>query len=232
MVFRGAIGGAKAVCSSYHPSWREIPFAPGTFSGLFSSANQRDFAREERGGRKAARPFPAQHTVTQTANSALDNQRQLPRCRVLSKAMLMSMEALANLVAALHLAYFLFVAGGFTGILVGARKGWTWIYNPWFRIAHLFAVLIILAEDVFRFPCALNVLESTLRAAAANATAEPSAVSGMLDLFLRHTIPGWFLDAMYWTFGVELLLLVFLLPPAFSQEQLLFDRLKRFVKFA
>jgi hypothetical protein len=130
----------------------------------------------------------------------------------------MSMEALANLVAALHLAYFLFVVGGFIGILAGARQGWKWIYNPWFRIAHLFAVLMILAEDVFRFPCALNVLETNLRTAPRNAVPEPSAVSGVLDVLLRHTIPGWFLDAMYWTLGMVLLLLLFLLPPRFPRR--------------
>ena len=103
------------------------------------------------------------------------------------------------------------------GILAGARQGSDWIYNPWFRIAHLFAVLMILAEDVFHFPCPLNVLETNLRAAPGNAVPEPSAVSGVLDLLLRHTIPGWFLDAMYWTLGLVLLLLLFLLPPRFRR---------------
>jgi len=42
----------------------------------------------------------------------------------------------------------------------GAREGWTWIYNPWFRITQLLAPLTVLAEDVFRFPCELNVLEA------------------------------------------------------------------------
>jgi len=42
----------------------------------------------------------------------------------------------------------------------GAREGWTWIYNPWFRITQLLAALTVLAEDVFRFPCELNVLEA------------------------------------------------------------------------
>jgi len=129
----------------------------------------------------------------------------------------MTMEALANLVAALHIAYFLFVVGGFLGIVAGARQGWKWIYNPWFRIAHLFAVLMVLAEDVFRFPCALNVLETNLRVAHGNAGSEASAVSMVLDLLLRHTIPGWFLDAMYWILGALLLLLLFLLPPRFRR---------------
>jgi hypothetical protein len=130
---------------------------------------------------------------------------------------LVSIEAFANLVAALHIAYFLFVVCGFAGIVLGARKGRTWIYNPWFRIAHLCAVLMILAEDMFHFPCALNVLESSLRAAPANAGGEPSAVSGVFDLLLRHTIPGWFLDGMYWTLGVVLVLLMFVLPPRFRK---------------
>lgn len=129
------------------------------------------------------------------------------------------MEALANFVATLHLAYFLFIVGGFIGILAGARQSWPWIYNPWFRIAHLCAVLVVLAEDVFHFPCVLNVLETGLRAAPANAASDPGALSRVLDILLRHTIPGWFLDAMYWTLGALLLLLMFLLPPRFRRSQ-------------
>src|ERR1700751_5910592 len=100
------------------------------------------------------------------------------------------METLANLVAALHIGYFLFVAGGFIGIVAGARLGWLWIYNPWFRFAHLLAVLMVVAEDVFHFPCLLNVLE---RAARGNKVSAPGAVSNVLELLLRHIIPSRFL---------------------------------------
>jgi Protein of Unknown function (DUF2784) len=102
--------------------------------------------------------------------------------------------------------------------VAGARLGWMWIRNPWFRIAHLVAVLTIVAEDVFHFPCALNVLESSLRADPANMAPAPDAVGGLLDLLLRHTIPGWFLDDMYWTLGAVLLLLMFVLPPRFRRR--------------
>ncbi len=127
------------------------------------------------------------------------------------------METLANLVAALHLAYFLFVAGGFAGVLIGAHQHWAWIYNPWFRIAHLCAVLIVPAEDMLHFPCALNVLESTLRTANANHVRATGIVSRLLDILLRHTIPGWFLDPLYWTLGMVLFALMFLLPPRSSK---------------
>lgn len=107
--------------------------------------------------------FPAARQVNETLfrrNCAPDIDDSFRIAENLSKDYAVSVEALANLVAALHLAYFLFVVGGFVGILAGARQGWKWIYNPWFRIAHLFAVLMIVAEDVFRFPCALNALEN------------------------------------------------------------------------
>jgi hypothetical protein len=129
------------------------------------------------------------------------------------------MEALANLTAALHIGYFIFVVGGSIAILAGMRRPiGPWIYNPWFRISHLAAVFVILAEDVFHFPCPLNVIENNLRSASAGAIASPSAPSGILDLLLRHTIPGWFLDAMYWVLGAVLLVLIFLVPPKFRRR--------------
>src|ERR1051326_2969874 len=126
------------------------------------------------------------------------------------------MEALANLVAAIHIAYFLFVIGGLVFIAVGARQGLAWVYNPAFRLSHLCTVLFVLAEDVFNFPCPLNLLEGRLRATPENFASEPSQATGLLDLLLHHTIPGWFLDTMYWVLGGVLLLLMFWIPPRFS----------------
>jgi len=128
------------------------------------------------------------------------------------------MEVLANLVAALHIGYFVFVVGGFLAILASARRRSGWVFNPWFRIVHLCAVLFVLAEDVFRFPCPLNLLEGSLRGSPASTVNPPGAATGLFDLLLRHTIPGWFLDAMYWTLGVTLLALFYFLPPRFRKS--------------
>ncbi len=129
------------------------------------------------------------------------------------------MEVLANLTAALHIGFFLFVVGGSIAVLAGMRhRAGTWIYNSWFRLTHLAAILVILAEDVFHYPCPLNVIENDLRSASAQAIASPSAASGILDLLLRHTIPGWFLDAMYWILGLVFLVLFFRVPPRFRRS--------------
>ncbi|HEX5431022.1 MAG TPA: DUF2784 family protein [Bryobacteraceae bacterium] len=126
------------------------------------------------------------------------------------------METLANLVAVVHLAYFVFVVGGFAVILIGAAQRRPWIYNPWFRAIHLLSVLVVLAEDVFGFPCPLNTLEGALRSTPTHA-GSPSGTGYVLDLLLLHTIPGRALDAIYWTLGVALLLLIFIIPPRFGR---------------
>jgi len=130
-------------------------------------------------------------------------------------AIIVAMEALANIVVVLHLAYFVFVVGGFACILIGASRQWPWVYNPAFRIVHLLAVIVVPAEDVFRFSCPLNTLEGSLRSQSDSA-GTLSGVSGILDFLLRHTIPGWVLDGMYWALAAVLVVLLFVVRPRVS----------------
>jgi hypothetical protein len=129
------------------------------------------------------------------------------------------MEILANTVAALHVMYFLFVMGGFCWLLARYAKGSRWLRSPWLRVMHFAAVLVVPAEDVFGLRCPLNVAESSLRESARTANAAAtSGVSSVLDVLLRHTIPGWFLDGMYWVLGCVLLVLLFVLPPRWRSD--------------
>jgi hypothetical protein len=129
------------------------------------------------------------------------------------------MDALANLVVVVHLAYFVFVVGGFVSIVIGAKQKWKWVYNPWFRIIHLLAVFVVLVEDVLQVPCPLNILEGRLRAPVPSPAEASSEIGYVLDLLLHHTIPGWFLDGMYWVLGVVLLVLIFIVRPHFRKNQ-------------
>jgi hypothetical protein len=124
-------------------------------------------------------------------------------------------DVLVNLVIVVHLAYFVFVVGGFFCILIGARLGWKWIRNPWFRIAHLLSVFIVLVEDRLAVNCPLNVLESSLRSPGGEAAQAPAEPISVLDQLLHHTISERVLDALYWTLGPLLVLLLFLVRPKF-----------------
>jgi Protein of Unknown function (DUF2784) len=125
------------------------------------------------------------------------------------------MQVLANLVAFLHLAYFAFVVLGFCGIVIGGFRHWRWVRNSWFRIFHLLAIYIVLAEDVISLVCPLNVVESRLRKAA---TVPESVVGRVLDRLLYHTIYGRPLDAIYWSLGIASLALLLLVPPDFLRR--------------
>ena len=127
------------------------------------------------------------------------------------------MDVLANVVTVAHLAFFVFVVGGFLSIVVGAaRRSGRWVFNPWFRIVHLLSVLVVLAEDVSGLNCPLNVLESTLRSSATNAAEASSGMGYLLDQLLHHTISPRVLDGLYWTLGLALLLLFFFVPPHYD----------------
>ncbi|MCU1334776.1 MAG: hypothetical protein JWO19_357 [Bryobacterales bacterium] len=125
------------------------------------------------------------------------------------------MNVLANLVIILHLAYFVFVVGGFLGIVIGAALGWRWVRNPWFRIAHLLSVLIVLLEDVFDVNCPLNVLETSLRSPGTEAVEASGGMGDLLDQLLHHTLSERVLDGLYWTLGPLLVLLFVFVRPDF-----------------
>jgi hypothetical protein len=126
------------------------------------------------------------------------------------------MDVLANFVTLVHLAYFVFVVGGFVSTIVGAaRRSGRWILNPRFRLAHLLSVWVVLVEDVTGVDCPLNVLESNLRSPGEKLPEASSGVGYLLDQLLHHTISERVLEGMFWMIGLALLLLLFFVPPRF-----------------
>jgi hypothetical protein len=121
----------------------------------------------------------------------------------------------ADALAVIHLAYFLFIVGGMVAIVMGPARI-TWVRNPWFRIAHLLAIYIVLAEDLFGLRCPLNVLQWGARTAATGSAETGAGVGGLLDYLLYHAISGWVLNAMYWCFGGLVLALLWLVPPRWN----------------
>ena len=126
------------------------------------------------------------------------------------------MDVLANFITLVHLAYFVFVVGGFVSTIVGAvRRSGRWIFNPWFRLVHLLSVWVVLFEDVIGVNCPLNVLESNLRSPGENPPEASLGVGYLLDQLLHHTISERVLEGLFWMIGLALLLLLFFVPPRF-----------------
>src|SRR5579864_8081218 len=125
----------------------------------------------------------------------------------------MNRDVLANVVTIVHLAYFVFVVGGFLGIVVGSARRPGWAYNPWFRIVHLLSIFVVLTENVTGWNCPLNVAESSLRSPGIENAEASSGFGYLLDQLLHHTISEQVLEGIYWTLGLASLLLLFFVPP-------------------
>ena len=73
------------------------------------------------------------------------------------------LEGTANVVALVHILYFLFVVFGLLLTLTGALRRWRWVRNFWFRAAHVALIGTVLIEDWMGWECPLIPLEEWLR---------------------------------------------------------------------
>jgi hypothetical protein len=67
------------------------------------------------------------------------------------------MALLADAVLIVHFLFVLFVVGGLLAIWAGALIGWVWVRNLRFRVAHLAAILFVMAESLVGIACPLTV---------------------------------------------------------------------------
>jgi hypothetical protein len=70
---------------------------------------------------------------------------------------------LADVVLLLHFAYVAFVVVGLVWIWVGHWRGWSLVRNFYFRLAHLVAIGIVVAEALAGMVCPLTTWENQLR---------------------------------------------------------------------
>lgn len=109
---------------------------------------------------------------------------------------------LADAVLVLHAGIVLFVVGGLVLVLLGNRRGWCWVNRPGFRVAHLVAIAVVVAESWLGVACPLTTLEVWLRARAGAAAYETSFVAHWLQHLLFYEAPSWVFTLAYTGFGL------------------------------
>src|SRR5688572_13190915 len=88
---------------------------------------------------------------------------------------------LADLVLLVHFAFVAFVALGFLVIWVGYFCRWPFVRDLRFRVAHLVAMGVVLAESLTGFICPLTTWENQLRKHAGEA-------AGYSGSFIQHCV--------------------------------------------
>lgn len=105
----------------------------------------------------------------------------------------------ADAILLTHLCYVGYVIFGLLLILLGWWRGWSWVRNPWFRLTHLVAILIVAVSAWFHIDCPLTVLENDLRARGGGTGYSGSFMSHWMSKLLFYEA-----DPMTFTIGYTL----------------------------
>jgi len=119
----------------------------------------------------------------------------------------------ADALLLLHVLFVAFVVLGLLLIFIGKARAWSWVLNPWFRIAHLAAIGVVVAQSWFGAVCPLTVAEMALRSRAGAATYPGSCVAHWLEALLYYHAPPWVFAVCYTAFAGLVVLSWFRIRP-------------------
>ncbi len=121
---------------------------------------------------------------------------------------------LADIVLTLHAAVVLFIVGGLVLIFLGNRLGWRWVNGWWFRVAHLAAIGIVVAQAWLGLDCPLTTLEVWLRGPGEMGGLPEGFIAYWLGRLLYYRLPAWVFVLAYSLFGALVMLAWWRYPPA------------------
>lgn len=119
----------------------------------------------------------------------------------------------ADLILILHVAFVLFVVGGLALIVLGNLRHWRWVNQWWFRLLHLGAIAVVVAEAWLGLICPLTTLEQWLRARAGDTSYSGSFIEYWLQQLLYYDAPPWVFLLIYSLFGLLVLASWWFFPP-------------------
>ena len=106
----------------------------------------------------------------------------------------------------LHASFVVFVISGLGLVLAGKMLNWLWVRNWWFRILHLAAIGIVVAQAWLGVLCPLTTLEMWLRRQAGDASYAGTFISHWLESILYYRAPAWVFAVCYTVFAALVVL--------------------------
>ena len=119
----------------------------------------------------------------------------------------------ADALLLLHFLFVCFVVLGLLLIFIGKWRGWRWIRNFWFRVAHLLAIAVVAAQSWFGMICPLTVWEMELRERGGGQVYTGAFIAHWIEQLLYYRAPNWVFALVYTGFGVLVLASWFLVRP-------------------
>jgi hypothetical protein len=112
-----------------------------------------------------------------------------------------------------HVGIAVFVVGGLLLVVLGNALQWRWVNNLWFRLAHLLAIGVVIAESWLGWVCPLTTLEMWLRSRAGVATYGGGFIEHWFRRLLFYEAPPWVFTVAYSAFGAAVLATWWSWPP-------------------
>lgn len=122
-------------------------------------------------------------------------------------------QLLADVVLTLHFSIVAFVVGGLVLTIIGNLRAWQWVNGLWFRLAHLVAIAVVVAQAWFGAACPITSLEMWLRANASAASYRGSFIEHWLQRLLYYEAPTWVFTLGYSLFGLLVAVTWWRFPP-------------------
>ena len=129
-----------------------------------------------------------------------------------------SLSLLANAVLVVHVGIAAFVVAGLVLVIVGNLERWGWVNNGWFRVAHVVAIAVVVAESWLGFVCPLTILEMWLRSRAGEASYGGGFIEHWLQQLLYYSAPPWVFALAYSVFALLVLATWWYFPPRFKNR--------------
>jgi Protein of Unknown function (DUF2784) len=122
-------------------------------------------------------------------------------------------QLLTDVALTLHFSVVAFVVGGLVLVIIGNLRNWRWVNAFWFRLAHLGAIAVVVAESWLGVTCPLTNLEMWLRAKARATTYSGSFIEHWIQRILYYEAPSWVFALGYSIFGLLVVATWLCFPP-------------------
>ena len=109
---------------------------------------------------------------------------------------------LADAILIVHVAFAAFIMLGLILIVIGGIFKWRWIRNFWFRLLHLFAIVLVALESWCGVICPLTDWEMRLREISGQDTYAGEFIAYWLQRLLYYDAPPWVFILCYSLFGL------------------------------
>ena len=111
----------------------------------------------------------------------------------------------ADAILVVHFAFVIFVVGGQLCVIVGYFRNWRWVHNLAFRVCHLLAIAVVVAQAWLGRYCPLTIWESRLRLAAGQPAYDGTFVQEWVGKLIYYDAPLWVFAIIYSLFGALVL---------------------------